>query len=55
VFALFIGTRAPVHLPGAPFLLACLMLACAGVVAWRFARTPAETPAPLDSAGRQLS
>jgi len=57
VFALFIGARAPVHLPGAPFLLACLMLACAGVVAWRFARTPAETPAPapLDSAGRQVS
>jgi DHA1 family tetracycline resistance protein-like MFS transporter len=44
VFALFIGARAPVHLPGAPFLLACLMLAGAGAVAWRFARTPAAAP-----------
>lgn len=41
VFALFIGTRAPLHAPGAPFLLACMMLMAAGLVAWRYARTPA--------------
>lgn len=41
VFAMFIGTRAPAHVPGAPFLLACLMLLAAGLVAWRYARTPA--------------
>jgi len=40
VFALFISNRAPVHLPGAPFLLACVMLVGAGVVAWRAARPP---------------
>jgi DHA1 family tetracycline resistance protein-like MFS transporter len=40
VFALFISNRAPVHLPGAPFLLACAMLVGAGVVAWRVARPP---------------
>lgn len=41
VFAMFIGTRAPAHVPGAPFLLACMMLMAAGLVAWRYARTPA--------------
>jgi len=41
VFAAFIGDQAPKHLPGAPFLLAGVFLACAGLVAWRFARTHA--------------
>lgn len=41
VFAMFIGTRAPAHVPGAPFLLASMMLMAAGLVAWRYARTPA--------------
>ena len=41
VFAGFIGEHAPAHLPGAPFLLAGVFLACAGLVAWRFARTHA--------------
>ncbi len=40
VFALFIGTRAPMHAPGAPFLLAGALLLTALAVAWRFARTP---------------
>ena len=40
VFALFIGTRAPLHAPGAPFLLAGMLLLAALGVAWRFARTP---------------
>lgn len=44
VFAVFIGADAPVHAPGAPFLLACAMLMAAGLVAWRFARVP-ERPA----------
>lgn len=45
VFALFIGTRAPLHAPGAPFLLACAFLVCAGLIAWRFARAPAPADA----------
>lgn len=45
VFALFIGTRAPMHAPGAPFLLACAFLLCAGLIAWRFARAPAPANA----------
>ena len=42
VFALFITPRAPMHAPGAPFLLAGVLLLAALVVAWRFARTPAS-------------
>jgi DHA1 family tetracycline resistance protein-like MFS transporter len=34
IFALFIGAYAPLHLPGAPFLLAALLLAIAAIVAW---------------------
>lgn len=37
-FALFIGKRAPVHLPGAPWLLAALFLLVGWMVAWRYAR-----------------
>ena len=48
VFAGFIGDRAPTHLPGAPFLLAGVFLACAGLVAWRFARTHALPQARKD-------
>ncbi|MBB4128664.1 DHA1 family tetracycline resistance protein-like MFS transporter [Xanthomonas translucens] len=40
VFALFIGKHAPAHLPGAPWLLAALLLAAGWVVAWRRARMP---------------
>jgi DHA1 family tetracycline resistance protein-like MFS transporter len=40
VFALFIGSHAPLHAPGAPFLLAGALLLGALLVAWRFARTP---------------
>ena len=35
VFALFIGTDAPAHLPGAPWLLAGLLLAAGWWLAWR--------------------
>ena len=35
VFAVAIGTAASWHLPGAPFLIAALLLAVAAVVAWR--------------------
>lgn len=38
-FAWFIGPRAPLHLPGAPWLLASSWLALAWIVAWRFARS----------------
>jgi DHA1 family tetracycline resistance protein-like MFS transporter len=40
-FGYFIGPRAPMHLPGIAFLIAAALLACAVVVAWRYARTPA--------------
>lgn len=40
-FGYFIGPRAPMHLPGIAFLIAAALLACAVVVAWRFARVPA--------------
>jgi DHA1 family tetracycline resistance protein-like MFS transporter len=41
VFAWFISESAPVRAPGAPFLLAGMLLLAALGVAWRFARTPA--------------
>ncbi len=37
-FGLFISERAPVHLPGAAWLLAALLLSGAFLVGWRFAR-----------------
>lgn len=40
-FALFIGKNAPAHIPGAPWLLASLLLFIGLLVGWRFAR-----PAP---------
>lgn len=49
-FAMFIGARAPMHAPGAPFLLACAFLLAAGLVAWRYARTPAVAHAVADTA-----
>jgi DHA1 family tetracycline resistance protein-like MFS transporter len=35
IFALFIGAGASLHVPGAPFLLAALLLCAATIVAWR--------------------
>ena len=46
IFALFIGDHAPAKLPGAPFLLAGMLLLAALLVAWRFARAPATSAAP---------
>jgi len=37
-FASFIGPRADLHLPGAPFLLASLLLLVSAVIAWRATR-----------------
>ena len=37
-FGFFIGPRAPAHLPGAPFLIAALLLGVAWLIAWRYAR-----------------
>ena len=37
LFALFISKSAPVHLPGAPFLLAALVMVVSLPIAWRFA------------------
>ncbi len=38
-FGLFISDHAPLHLPGAPWLLAAALLFAGLVVGWRFART----------------
>lgn len=46
-FGYFIGGRAPLHLPGAPWLIAALLLALAVLIAWRYARTPASVAAAL--------
>jgi DHA1 family tetracycline resistance protein-like MFS transporter len=46
-FGLFIGRHAPLHLPGAPFLIAALLLAGAVLIAWRYARMPAKDSAEL--------
>lgn len=45
VFAWFIGPRAPLHLPGAPWLLAGLLLAGALLTAWSRAAMPEPTKA----------
>lgn len=47
IFATFIGNSAPMVLPGAPFLLAALLLAGSGLLAWWIARTerPGSVPA----------
>ena len=39
-FGYFIGPTAPLRLPGIAFLIASALLACAVIVAWRYARTP---------------
>ena len=44
-FGYFISPRAPMHLPGVAFLIAAALLACAVVVAWRYARMPAVAQA----------
>ena len=38
--SVFVGKAAPAHLPGAPWLLAALLLAIGWLVGWRFARPP---------------
>ena len=43
-FGLFIGPHAPVHLPGAPFLIAAVLLAGAVLIAWRYAKAPSHAP-----------
>jgi DHA1 family tetracycline resistance protein-like MFS transporter len=43
-FATFIGPRADLHLPGAPFLLAALLLVVAFGLAWRV-MAPRAAPA----------
>ncbi|GAB3387370.1 TCR/Tet family MFS transporter [Lysobacter fragariae] len=49
VFAFFIGKHAPLHLPGAPFLAAGVLLATALVIAWRYVR--AHVPAAAEAPG----
>ncbi len=44
VFGLFISDRAPVVFPGAPWMLAALLLATAVLIAWRYARAPGTNP-----------
>ena len=47
VFAYFIGPGAVGHLPGAPFLLASLLLASAGAIAWRTTDPSRRQPTSL--------
>lgn len=49
-FGYFIGDRAPVHLPGAPWYIAAVLLLVALVVAWRYAAVPARQAASPDAA-----
>jgi len=44
-FGFFIGPHSPAHLPGVAFLIAALMLAIAGFVAWRFTDAAHLAPA----------
>lgn len=46
VFSAFIDPERAAHLPGAPYLLAAVLLVVAVAVAVRVARPPVETPAP---------
>ena len=51
VFALFISDHAPLHAPGAPFLLSTALLMLGWIVAWRVtAGTPAHIHAALPDA-----
>ena len=55
-FGFFIGPRAPVHLPGAPFLIAGLLLGVAWIIAWRYARAaPMAGAATSTAAGTTAS
>ena len=44
-FGYFVDDRSPVHIPGAPWFIAATLLACAVMIAWRFARAPAAQSA----------
>jgi DHA1 family tetracycline resistance protein-like MFS transporter len=39
IFAWLISDHAPLHLPGAPFLLSSLLLALGGLIAWRVTKS----------------
>lgn len=51
-FGWFIGPSAPLHLPGAPFLIAAFLLGVAILIAWRYAREPASTSTSTSSGAR---
>lgn len=51
-FAWFIGERAPAHLPGAPWLVAAILLLGAWGVGWRHARQPAIKRVDATAQGR---
>lgn len=44
-FAAFIGPRASLHLPGAPYLVACVLMVISCAIAWA-ATAPRQEPAP---------
>ena len=46
IFALFISDHAPVHLPGAPFLLSSALLIAGFVLAWNVTRSLSRRYAP---------
>jgi DHA1 family tetracycline resistance protein-like MFS transporter len=48
-FGFFLGPRSPLHLPGAPFLIAALLLGVAILIAWRYARANPQGATPCAS------
>jgi DHA1 family tetracycline resistance protein-like MFS transporter len=47
-FATFIGPAADLRLPGAPFLLAAVLLALAALIGWRVAEAPRAAAVPAE-------
>jgi len=48
-FGYFIGKTSPIHLPGAPWFIAAILLCIGLLIAWRYARVPAPVPAAAEA------
>lgn len=48
-FGYFIGKTSPIHLPGAPWFIAAILLCIGLLIAWRYARVPTTTPAAAEA------
>jgi DHA1 family tetracycline resistance protein-like MFS transporter len=53
VFASFIGANRDWHLPGAPYLLAALMIALSTAIAWQVTRSRSNEPEPTLAAAAE--